>query len=144
VETPQGQASAQRKLATYNATSHGKATRRDYASRPTTERRKWLDNLRRREEREGVWVPLPANYESLVLEIFEHRCARCDATAGLELDHHKPLQDGFPLYGNSVPLFRSCNAKKHARKPERFYEGSALARIEERLSELRRRLEVPC
>lgn len=87
--------------------------------------------------REGVWIALPDGYVEKTLDIFERRCAKCGAAGDLELDHHRPLEDGYPLYGNSVPLCRSCNARKHTRKPERFYDRWTLVAIATRLWELR-------
>lgn len=87
--------------------------------------------------RDGVWIALPDGYVEKTLDIFERRCAKCGAAGDLELDHHRPLEDGYPLYGNSVPLCRSCNARKHTRKPERFYDRWTLVAIATRLWELR-------
>ena len=47
------------------------------------------------------------------------------------------MEAGHSLYGNSVPLCRSCNARKHTRHPERFYDRWTLAAIAARLWELR-------
>jgi 5-methylcytosine-specific restriction endonuclease McrA len=134
---PENAARGARALERYNASDHGRAVRRNYAALEDTRRRKWLDNLRRREMREGVWTPLPDGYVEKALEIFEHRCARCGAAGDLELDHHRPMEAGHSLYGNSVPLCRSCNARKHTRHPERFYDRWTLAAIAARLWELR-------
>ncbi len=121
----------------YAQTPEGKRVRADYAARETTRWRKWLDNLRRREEREGVWVPLPDGYVDAVKEVFEGRCARCGTTERLELDHHLPLEAGHRLLGNAVLLCRNCNARKHTRFPKRFYDPWTLLRVEIGLRETR-------
>jgi len=121
----------------YYATEHGQEVRKLYAARDDVRERKWLDNIRRREARVGILTPLPSGYVERAFEVFEERCVRCGTTERLELDHHRPLRDGHALVGNSVLLCRSCNARKHGRQPEAFYDGWTLAIIAMRLWELR-------
>jgi hypothetical protein len=137
------------KYRAYNRSEHGRLARRHYNALRATQLRKWLDNLRRREEREGIWHPLPSGYYEKVFEVFESRCARCHTAEKLELDHHMPLEAGYPMLGNAVVLCRSCNGRKHCRFPVRFYDRWTLVAIEVRLWELREWLreqgvEVPC
>ena len=132
-----GVARSRRYQSTYHATERGQEVHQRYVALEETRRRRWLYNLRRRELREGVWLPLPDGYVEKTLDLFVHRCANCGAVGDLELDHHRPLEGGHALLGNSVPLCRSCNARKHTRPPERFYDRWTLITITMRLWELR-------
>jgi hypothetical protein len=78
---------------------------------------------------QGIDVPLPTGYDDLVLQVFGKRCARCGTDHGIELDHHQPLGEGYPLLHNAVPLCKSCNRRKHAKPPEEFYDSWKLAEI---------------
>lgn len=144
---PERRLAAQANNKRYSTTESRRACLLAYNSNPETKRRKWFSQHDRREQRAGIWVPLPPDYRDLVLEAFDHRCANCGTSERLELDHHRPLEDGHALYGNSVPLCRLCNARKHTKRPERFYDGWRLAEIAVRLFELRQRLaerQAPC
>ena len=91
-----------------------------------------------RDRKFGVEVDIPLGHEALVFEIFGRRCACCGAEArSLVLDHHWPVQDGYPLLHNAVPLCRRCNAKKGVMKPTDFYDGWKLAEINMLLWETR-------
>jgi len=131
----------------YSKTERRKEHLRRYNSKPESKARKRLYLIMRREQRAGVWKPLPPEYFALVISMFEGRCAKCGAATDLELDHHRPLEDGHALLGNSVALCRPCNRRKHTKRPERFYDRWKLTEIEVRLFELRERLagiDVSC
>ncbi len=85
----------------YSTTERRRACLLAYNSNPETKRRKWFSQHERRETRAGIWVPLPPDYRALALEAFDNRCANCGTSERLELDHHRPLEDGHALYGNS-------------------------------------------
>lgn len=137
-------------IARYIASDHGRAVRRDCARRYARSER-GLDvtrhNARRqREQHAGVSVVVPVGYDRAVFEAFGHRCAGCGADGDLELDHHRPLEAGYSLLHNAVPLCRSCNARKGSRDPRDFYGAWRFAEIAVALSELRDRVEgaSPC
>ena len=84
---------------------------------------------RRRDVEYDILVPVPLGYEDLVYEVFGARCAACGNADTVELDHHRPLQDGHGLLHNAVPLCRSCNAKKSRKAPEDFYDAWKFAEV---------------
>ena len=92
--------------------------------------------------REGEFgCTLPVGYEALIFGVFGPRCAACGSTDRIELDHHRPLQDGHALLHNAVPLCRSCNARKNRKAPEDFYDAWKLTEIEVLLWETRAKFE---
>jgi len=68
-------------------------------------------------------------------ELFNHKCANCGSNERLCIDHHMPLDLGYPLTRqNAVLLCVSCNSSKKKTLPEDFYSPEKLQWIEERLS----------
>ena len=90
-----------------------------------------------RERRRGLSVDIPLHYEALVLDVFGRRCGACGAEENLELDHHRPLQEGHTLLHNAVPLCRTCNRRKKSIDPDLYYDAWKLAEIEVLLWETR-------
>ena len=139
-------------IARYIASEHGRAIRRE-CTRRYAQTDRGLDvtrhNARRQREAEaGVFVEVPVGYDRLVLDAFGRRCLACGAGDDLELDHHRPLEAGYSLLHNAVPLCRGCNARKGARDPRDFYGGWRAAEIAVALIELRERFDgggaAPC
>jgi 5-methylcytosine-specific restriction endonuclease McrA len=130
-------------IARYIASDEGRAVRRE-CTRRYAQSDRGLDvtrhNARRQREAEaGVFVEVPVGYDRLVSDAFGGRCVACGAHDDLELDHHRPLEAGYSLLHNAVPLCRSCNARKGARDPRDFYGGWRAAEIAVALIELRER-----
>ncbi|MBU8900649.1 HNH endonuclease [Corallococcus sp. M34] len=133
----------------YSASPKGKRTKRAV-------NRRWYRmnaeagrtaSRRTRELRYGIDEPLPAGYEAFIFNAFGNTCARCNSAGPLELDHHRPMQKGYPLLHNAVPLCRNCNAQKHAMDPWKFYgawRGMELDILLDELQVLFERKFQPC
>ena len=139
-------------IARYIESDGGRAVRRE-CTRRYAQTDRGLDvtrhNARRqREAQAGVFVEVPVGYDRLVFDAFGGRCLACDTADDLELDHHRPLEAGYSLLPNAIPLCRSCNARKGARDPRDFYGGWRAAEIAVAPIELRVRFDggglAPC
>lgn len=77
---------------------------------------------RRQDRVAGIESNLSSLDVWVVFSAFAERCANCGGTIDLCVDHHEPLVNGHAIsIGNAVILCRSCNGKKKARPPQKFY-----------------------
>ena len=134
----------------YRATESGgqkvRAANKRYVASPRGREKNQEKNRRStriaRERLHGLEADIPLGYEGLIFDVFGARCAACGATQGLTLDHHRPIESGYALLHNAVPLCRSCNARKRNKPPHMFYDGWKLAEIAVRLWETRAEFEI--
>lgn len=86
---------------------------------------------RRQDRLVGIASNLSALDVWLIFSAFASRCANCDATTDICIDHHEPLIDGHAIsIANAVLLCRSCNGTKKALPPEQFYAPERLLAIQ--------------
>jgi 5-methylcytosine-specific restriction endonuclease McrA len=130
----------------YARTDHGRRARSESNQRwrqsPHNRERERRSSRQYREQQRGIPSQMPLGYEDLVFGIFDHRCAACSASGKLVLDHHRPLQMGYALLHNAVPLCVRCNARKNRKPPEEFYDGWKLTEIAVLLLETREAFEA--
>lgn len=86
------------------------------------ERQKELDFLYTKADERATRIAFP-------------RCANCNSSKNLELDHFYPLSKGFGLaLDNAIILCRTCNASKNDKLPEDFFTENKYLDIEYKLS----------
>ena len=86
---------------------------------------------RRRAKKQGLKENYTKDDRVYTMNLFNNICFNCGSTDNLEIDHHKCLNDGFPLSRtNAVVLCRSCNASKHTKKPKEFYSKDKILLLE--------------
>jgi 5-methylcytosine-specific restriction endonuclease McrA len=106
----------------YERTPAGKAARNRYRLSENGKLSGQQYVRRRREKQKSIGLELTNAQAKLVRQKFGHKCFNCGSTERLEIDHHRPLSDGYGLtLENAVLLCRSCNASKLNKPPEKFY-----------------------
>jgi hypothetical protein len=91
---------------------------------PHKKRRK---TIKRRTLSKTFYVDLPDDFLTIVLKRFGNRCYLCGRDDNLCIDHHYPLNRGYPMFlRNAVVLCNSCNPKKGKKLPEDFYDKDKL------------------
>lgn len=94
----------------YRHSDHGRVVRQQQTRR-YRERKQLLD------------LKLSLQDIEIIYNRFSHQCFNCGSVDCLSIDHHRPLSLGFGLtINNAVLLCRSCNATKHDKMPEDFYD----------------------
>lgn len=90
----------------------------------------------RRARKRAVSENFTVEMEQIVRATWSNRCAFCDATKDLQIDHWKPLSRGHALtVDNAVLLCRACNARKGAKLPEELDNQTQVVVVEKQLAE---------
>lgn len=83
---------------------------------------------RRRAKSKMVEEVYSVDDEQITRQIFNNRCANCEAQDNLHIDHHMPLSKGYALsIYNTVLLCYKCNISKGSKMPCKFYDPDKLA-----------------
>jgi hypothetical protein len=91
-------------------------------------------NKKRRAMRNNVNEDYTKLDEQYTRKLFNHKCAICNSTDNLCIDHWYPLSKGHALSRqNAVLMCKSCNCSKHNKLPHRFYDAKTFNRIQRML-----------
>lgn len=90
----------------------------------------------RRARKHDVFEHFTPELELFVKAFWGNKCAFCDKTKKLQVDHWRPLSKGYALtVGNAVLLCKTCNSSKRDKLPEELNNQVLRAAIEQRLLE---------
>lgn len=86
---------------------------------------------KRRAKRAQVEESFTQKDRDSTMLVFGYRCFNCQSSVQLQIDHHYPLDRGFPLEpSNAVVLCKSCNSGKGNKLPQDFYSKEQLRKLE--------------
>jgi hypothetical protein len=131
--------------------AHMKAYNDEYRRSHREERKEWIKNnpnkmkqyyensydvithhvRKRRAKKASVnenFTPADVEYTK---KLFGNKCAICNKTEDLQIDHWYPLSKGYPLTrSNAVLMCKSCNCSKGDKLPKEHYEKDVIKRVE--------------
>lgn len=122
-KTPQGRVACNRN----NKTAKGRAARQRFFKTEKGKACAIREAHKRKVRKLGLkCVPYGHSERVVRFALFDNRCAYCGMDAPLAEDHFIPLKlNGGHFIENIVPACKSCNSRKNASHPERWYKAQS-------------------